>query len=527
MLVALFGAFLVGQSFAYNYLVYNPLFAHSHASFLGKLADTLTDAGHNVTMFAPVMNYRLAEKPVTKSTTDIITMEPDEYLNDFQHQMDNADFGLYWIHNTDVFSTQQMIDVFNMTFHRQCELLSENQQVLQRLKNKKYDVILFEPFNVCAFNLRRFLEIPTMIISTSLPLDEHTSRYIGEPIPASYVPGLWSHFGEVMNLKERMWNVFEQLFYRDATASLQPEIFRKLGVEPYDITEEFSKTSFVFVNSNPYIDFPRPTLHKTVGIGGITVNVTKIRQQTLEKNWHELLNAKTKTVLVSFGSVMFSKDMPIEYKLNLVRVMKSFPDVTFIWKYEDDDVSFAKDASNIVFTNWVPQSSLLADARLSAFVTHAGLASATELSYLGIPAITVPLFADQMRNARMLERHGNSISIDKLDLGHYETIKDALQRILYEEEFTKNAKLLAEQLATQPISPRELVIRHAEFAAKFGQIASLDPQGRKLSTFQYYLGDVALVILATVFLVSLLLLKFFRLLSSFLFRSRSSKRKTE
>lgn len=77
--------------------------------------------------------------------------------------------------------------------------------------------------------------------------------------------------------------------------------------------------------------------------------------------------------------------------MNFVAVMKSLPNVTFIWKYESDDLDFAKGVDNIVFSQWVPQTALLADSRLSAFLTHGGLGSVNELSYLGTPAILVGL----------------------------------------------------------------------------------------------------------------------------------------
>lgn len=34
-----------------------------------------------------------------------------------------------------------------------------------------------------------------------------------------------------------------------------------------------SKCSFMFTNANPYLNYPRPLIHKTVEIGGITIDV--------------------------------------------------------------------------------------------------------------------------------------------------------------------------------------------------------------------------------------------------------------
>ena len=46
----------------YKILVYNPRFGASHVSFMGKIADILADAGHNVVVYQPIL-----EKLVTKN----------------------------------------------------------------------------------------------------------------------------------------------------------------------------------------------------------------------------------------------------------------------------------------------------------------------------------------------------------------------------------------------------------------------------------------------------------------------------
>ncbi|CAO4383337.1 unnamed protein product [Caenorhabditis nigoni] len=67
------------------------------------------------------------------------------------------------------------------------------------------------------------------------------------------------------------------------------------------------------------------------------------------------------------------------------------PNVTFIGKYESDDVAFASGISNLHFSRWVPQTALLNDPRLSTVVSHGGVGSALELAYSGKPAIMIPI----------------------------------------------------------------------------------------------------------------------------------------
>ncbi|VDM80421.1 unnamed protein product [Strongylus vulgaris] len=114
----------------------------------------------------------------------------------------------------------------------------------------------------------------------------------------------------------------------------------------------------MLTNSNPYIDFPRPTLHKTVAIGGITVSAD-LRRNRLPEKWDTILNERNHTVLVSFGSVAKAVYMPDKYKKTLLKVFESMPDTTFIMKYEEEKDTWADHLSNVHLDVWLPQHALL------------------------------------------------------------------------------------------------------------------------------------------------------------------------
>ncbi|PIO72240.1 hypothetical protein TELCIR_05848, partial [Teladorsagia circumcincta] len=144
--------------------------------------------------------------------------------------------------------------------------------------------------------------------------------------------------------------------------------------------EILADASYVFTNSNPYLDYPRPMLHKTVPLGGLAVHIDA-EKNVLSKEWDSILSERNTTVLVSFGSVAKSIYMPDEYS------------------------------------------------------------------------------------------------------------------------FSQNAKRLSEMLINQPISAKQLLIRHSEFAAKFGRLPNLDPYGRHLSMIEYYLIDIVLVAVCAVLVI--------------------------
>uniref|UniRef100_A0A914UQ81 Glucuronosyltransferase n=1 Tax=Plectus sambesii TaxID=2011161 RepID=A0A914UQ81_9BILA len=51
-----FAVCLFGYTKSYKVLIYSPTIGHSHCNFMGKIADTLLDAGHEVLVYVPVVD---------------------------------------------------------------------------------------------------------------------------------------------------------------------------------------------------------------------------------------------------------------------------------------------------------------------------------------------------------------------------------------------------------------------------------------------------------------------------------------
>uniref|UniRef100_A0A8R1HU96 glucuronosyltransferase n=1 Tax=Caenorhabditis japonica TaxID=281687 RepID=A0A8R1HU96_CAEJA len=490
-----------------NFLVYCPLFAHSHHKFLANIAETLTLAGHNVTFLAPIIARKYENVKYLEHTKDVIYVQPDEELEKLGDRMDSADFSRFWTEEPGVFAMAPMLNLFSKMFHKVYENFKKDLTVLDALKDRKFDALFYEVIAFNAVAIQQYLQIPTLYPTFSVTHHVRLSNSIGEPASPAVLSSPLLPFDDQMAFSERLANT---IFDFSTRFFIKPPTIMSYNY-PYDvidIEEAESRASFVFLNSNPYLDFPRPLLAKTVLIGGISVNTTQINQEKLPEYFQNVLSKQSKNVLISFGSVMYSKDMPEQYKNTIVRVIESFPNVTFIWKYETDDVSFAGNLENLHFSKWVPQTALLADSRLSAFITHAGLGSVNELSYSGKPAILIPIFADQARNAKMLARHNGSILLDKNDLGNFEMLRDAVKAITENEKYPIHSEILRRQLLQQPIPPRDLLVKHAIFGAEFGELPSLNPYSRKMSFHAFFMIDIFLFLTAILllFIVSLVFL---------------------
>ncbi|CAD6197590.1 unnamed protein product [Caenorhabditis auriculariae] len=482
------------RSDGYNYLVWSPLFARSHNNFLSTIAEIVAQAGHNVTFLAPIIDESMRDDPekLLQYTRDVLKPEASQQVSRMNEALLQGDYTSLWVEKSDVFTFAKMCAAHLTIFAHSCESVVVDKKLMETLKKKNFDVILTEAISECPFAVRDILKIPTLVLTDSFPEYDTVANLIGEPILPSYVPGFFSTQRDKMNVLQRGINALETWFGEQMVQdpNVPKMVKEKLNIEVRLSREVIPEAAFVLSNSNPFLNFPRPTLHKTVQIGGATINLTELRSEKLSKEWEEVVSRRSKNVLVSFGTMVFSSAMPNDMRTTILNVFSSMPNVTFIWKYEDDDVAWAEKTSNVHFSKWVPQKALLASRKLSAFVTHAGLGSTNELAYLGVPAVTVPIFADQFRNAYMLERHGGSIVLEKSDLFDEDLVKKAIHDVVYDQSYTENAKKLAEVLERQPIPPKELALRYLEFAARFGELKSQDPHGRHLNFFEYHLIDL-------------------------------------
>lgn len=136
--------------------------------------------------------------------------------------------------------------------------------------------------------------------------------------------------------------------------------------------------------------------------------------------------------------------------------------------------------------------------------------------------------ADQPRNAHMLTRHGGALQLDKTWLNNSEKLREAIQTVLNDVSYKHNAERLAKILEDQPHKPKDVVLKHCDFAVQFGPLDTLNSEGRLLNTFQYYSVDIVLAIFVILSVILFVVYLVIKLLFRFLGRLFSiSKRKVD
>lgn len=131
---------------------------------------------------------------------------------------------------------------------------------------------------------------------------------------------------------------------------------------------------------------------------------------------------------MSFGSYLgnltkFSKSATILRtisKLNVCLILKSETDVV-------SELGLSYD--QILVQSWVPQKDLLGSGRINIFISHCGNNGRLESLYYNVPLLCIPLFMDQLHNARMVKRNGFGGYLTKEDVSE-ETFRESFEELV-------------------------------------------------------------------------------------------------
>ena len=130
----------------------------------------------------------------------------------------------------------------------------------------------------------------------------------------------------------------------------------------------------------------------------------------------------------SFGSYL--KDLTkFERAVSIIRAVADM-DLCVIAKTESDIArEFDLPANKVLSQSWVPQKDLLGSGKVDMFISHCGNNGRLESLYYNVPLLCVPLFLDQLHNARLVQSKGFGRYIIKEQVTE-ETVKEVAMEIL-------------------------------------------------------------------------------------------------
>ncbi|GMS84953.1 hypothetical protein PENTCL1PPCAC_7128, partial [Pristionchus entomophagus] len=489
---------------AYKILIYNSKFAHSHSKFMGAIADTLMDAGNEVISLMPTIDPSVPD--YTK--TEVIRYERNDDVT--KHLANFHEINFFTIPVDEYTLPWTMGPPTAGLFSAMCNQMLNEQGLIEMLKAEKFDVMMTEG-DSCGIGISHLIDVPSFVQCSSNVMLATIARDIGIPLPKSYVPSFSTVHIDPHSLWSRAKNWINHLVmdsYHSMSGKDIEALFReKYGPEFPAFKDIVSRSALILTNQEPVIDIAYPTLKKVIDLGGIVASTTN----PLDEHWLTILSLRSRSVLVSFGSIARSTVMPLDAKRGILKAMSSFPDITFIWKYETPEDDFAlsevSKVKNVVLTKWMPQNDLLNDKRVVAFISHAGGGSVMEVARAAVPTIFVPLFAEQPRNAAAVARTGMALVYDKHELWNGEKFTVALRRVIESEEIRVAASRVSLRLAKRPFSPKELLVKNIEFIAATGTIPALHPDSIHMSFIEIFNLDLLAIVFIVILIISILVLR--------------------
>ncbi|KAK6012965.1 hypothetical protein OSTOST_21855 [Ostertagia ostertagi] len=132
---------------SYKILVINPKFAYSHMNFMGKIADTLVDAGHEVVTFQPIIEPLYVGNGTTKSR--LIQIGPFEDLLKEMSVLHDKDLmkPLWTASASNPVGVIAFVPMLSKMTEMALTNVLDNKEILQQLKDENFDVAIAELFD--------------------------------------------------------------------------------------------------------------------------------------------------------------------------------------------------------------------------------------------------------------------------------------------------------------------------------------------------------------------------------------------
>ncbi|CAD5214224.1 unnamed protein product [Bursaphelenchus xylophilus] len=474
----------------YKILLYSPNYSRSHINFIGQLANLYIEAGHEAVIIRPELTNNDPEVLINGSKARVVWSRK-RFESTLQSQTMKAkawesQSGGILSH---MLQMATMIAQTSDAIGKMCQQLLSDEDLIDQLRKEKFDIGLLQVMDLCGNGLFERIGVRKFILAAAMPLPIDAAAILGIPHSLSFVPDMFPLSNEHSSFVRRAANIASFLFSKHFTLSslrrAQIDAIRRYYPD-FTIESAFGDASLVFANSDEHVEYPRPISHKIVYIGGFALS----RPKPLVEPYKSLLDkAKNGVILVSFGSIAHSASMPKATKTAFLEAFRTFPNVKFIWKYEEPEDEEVKGLDNVSLAKWIPQTDVMNHKNAIGFITHGGMNSVSEASHFGIPMVCIPLFADQSRNCKMIQDRGIGLVASKANLTS-ETLISVFSELINNKKLYNKAKELAAMIKGKPMQPAERVLKYTEYAVKYDISKALELEGRHLSFVEFYNIDV-------------------------------------
>nr|XP_034996104.1 UDP-glucuronosyltransferase 1-1-like isoform X3 [Zootoca vivipara] len=472
----------------------------SHWLSMQVVVETLAQKGHEVVVVMPenTLVMRTSSEHFTIRTHSVPYTQ--EQLDEFYRAIGENIFNNPHLLEKVVQIYRNVSDSVSM-FVSACRHLLYDRELIQFLQQSNFDAVFSDPVLPCAPILAEYLSLPTVYFLRGLPchLDFQAAQC---PSPVSYIPEGFTTYSDHMTFTERVKNVLMTRF-NSLVCYLLYGKYEQLATEflqrKITALELYSKTSLWLLRYDFAFDYPRPVMPNMVFIGGINC----AQKKPLSKEFEAMVNNSGEHGIVVFSLGSMVSEIPMKKAMEIAEAFGTIPQ-TVLWRYTGETPPNL--AKNTKLVKWLPQNDLLAHPKARAFITHAGSHGVYEGICNAVPMVLMPLFGDQMDNAKRMESRGAGVTLNVVEMTSKD-LSEALKAVIYDKKYKENIQRLSALHLDRPIEPLDLAVHWVEFVMKHKGAPHLRPAAHDLNWIQYHSIDVMAFLLAVVLLALFISLK--------------------
>uniref|UniRef100_A0A8R1YQP0 UDP-glucuronosyltransferase n=1 Tax=Pristionchus pacificus TaxID=54126 RepID=A0A8R1YQP0_PRIPA len=452
-----------------------PGFTNSHVLFNYRLAETLTSLGHTVKLWTQM------EMAMLDTGNNKLPKGVEEFRIPIQFKdklkLDGLKVFQSMIFNSgDAYELWWTGQEFKSMRVEACEqMLTLPDCVYSVWREEGFDLAIAHFHDLCPLAIADKMGVNNVVwITHGTSIYDFTAEALGLRTTPACLPHPLSSAGFELSFFDRLFNLLWHLSTIDFVNLPQDLLYEEnfmytelMGSSTPDLWSLSRKVPSLFINGERMLDFPRPlpiSISFTGELGwkknnrdetGLFATLSRFVSASQPASIFPeplnsiLENTKRGLIVFSLGTVSNTTNMP---KIMIDSFVGAFaridPGYTILWRMEME-IEEAKGISHLHLLKWLPQRDLMRHPKMKLLIAHGGYNSLLETAQAGIPAVMMPLFADQKINAQRATRFGIARILNKHTLsveGVHETIND----VLTDEKYAKSARRLSLMLSDRP-----------------------------------------------------------------------------
>uniref|UniRef100_A0A3B3ZUD5 UDP-glucuronosyltransferase n=1 Tax=Periophthalmus magnuspinnatus TaxID=409849 RepID=A0A3B3ZUD5_9GOBI len=462
----------------------------SHWINMLKIIEVLHTRGHEIVVLRMSPSWYVKEKSSLYTCIDLPTTSFEENFEVFVSQQLKIRLQAksFW---SRMWANMQMrslmVEQFNI-FHQQIGDLIikilEDKDLIQKLRNARYDLFLTDPGHAGGTILAKYLKLP--LVNNARWTVQGEAHFDIAPSPLSYVPFTATELTDKMTFLQRVKNCISSVLGRYTMATISEPVYKPILSKYFGADVDYSAfmaDADIWLMRNDFIfEYPRPTMPNVVYMSGFQCKPPKALPADLEEFVQS--SGDHGVILMSMGTLV--SQLPSHVTEEIAAAFAQLPQKV-IWRYLGQRP--ASLGNNTLLVKWFPQNDLLGHPKTRVFLTHGGTNGLQEAIYHGIPIVGIPIFFDQPENLSRIRAKGGAVIVDVAEVDR-QVLGQALNTVLNEASYTENMRRLSWLHKDQPLSPMDQAVFWIEFVIRHKGAPHLKSHSHTLSWAVYHSLDV-------------------------------------